>query len=149
MRKRLYLTASLIAIVLVVIAFSSCRTIKFVVPEIKDEQLCEPIVLDTGGIYTESDPFLLLNAEIDGSCLVVEVEYSGGCGGDTWTLAWNGNLMKSLPPKANIYLHLKDEDACREVVRKKVYFDISSIYNKGEVNLILKDFRGMLTYKPN
>ena len=86
--------------------------------------------------------------DVKGKCLEIEVEYSGGCGGDVWTLAWNGMLMKSLPPKANIYLHLKDEDACREVVRKKISFDISSIYNNMEVVLFLKDFRGELVYKP-
>src|SRR5687767_4876565 len=118
MSKQLYITASLIAIVLVMIASLSCKTVKNVNKASSAtgnaDTECLSIVLDADGAYTESDPFLLLNAEISGNCLVVEVEYSGGCGGDTWTLAWNGNLMKSLPPKANIYLHLKDEDACRE-----------------------------------
>lgn len=109
---------------------------------------CNPTILDTLGIYTKSDPFLLVGAELKGKYLEIEVEYSGGCGGDAWTLAWSGMLMKSLPPKANIYLHLKDDDACREIVRKKVSFDISSIYNKGEVILFLKDYRGDLVYKP-
>src|SRR5688500_5849208 len=126
MSKKLYLTASIIAIVLVMIASMSCKTVKNVDKTTSgngnNDTECLPIVLDTNGSYMESDPFLLVNAEINGKCLVAEVEYSGGCGGDTWTLAWNGNLMKSLPPKANIYLHLKDEDACRETVRKKVYF---------------------------
>jgi hypothetical protein len=153
MTKRLYATASLIAIVLVMIASMSCKTVKNADKAAStnnklDTLPCLPVVLDTNGKFTESDPFQLINAELNGKCLAIEVEYSGGCGGDTWTLAWTGALMKSMPPKANIYLHLKDEDACREVVRKKVYFDISSIYNKGEVVLMLKDFRGMLTYSP-
>src|SRR5688572_29764536 len=129
MSKRLYLTASLIAIVLVIVATSSCKTVKIAEDTVKagyvKDTTCLPVTLDTGGIYIESDPFQLINAELAEECLVIEVEYSGGCGGDTWTLGWNGMLMKSLPPKANIYLHLKDDDACREVVRKKVYFDIS------------------------
>jgi hypothetical protein len=146
--KKVYFTATAIAIVLVIFASYACRTAKFVAPSFMDGEPCDFITLDTGGTYLESDPFVLINAELNGKCLAIEVEYSGGCGGDTWTLAWNGNLMKSMPPKANIYLHLKDEDACREMVRKKLYFDISSIYNKGDVNLLLKDFRGMLTYQP-
>jgi hypothetical protein len=103
--------------------------------------------LDSENKFTESDPFLLVGASLTGKILEIEVEYSGGCGGDTWTLAWTGMLMKSLPPKANIYLHLKDEDACRTQVRKKLRFDISSVYSK-EVVLLLKDFRGELSYKP-
>lgn len=150
--KRFYFTAAIIAILLVVFAFSSCTTVKNTTKtniDKKDELTCTPIVLDTNGAYayTESDPFLLVGAELKGKCLEIEVEYSGGCGGDVWTLAWNGMLMKSLPPKANIYLHLKDDDACREVVRKKISFDISSIYTK-EVVLLLRDFRGVLTYMP-
>jgi hypothetical protein len=151
--KRLYFTAICIAIVLVTFALTSCRTVKFKVPEIKSEELpkdtvvIRPIILDRESKFTESDPFLLVGATLTGKILEIEVEYSGGCGGDTWTLAWTGMLMKSLPPKANIYLHLKDEDACRTQVRKKLQFDISSIYSK-EVVLLLKDFRGELTYKP-
>ncbi len=153
MSKRIYFTAAIIAIVLVIFAGYSCKTVKQntdkTTTKIDNNQVtCLPIVLDTGNTYAESDPFLLVNAAIEASCLMIEVEYSGGCGGDTWTLAWNGILMKSLPPKANIYLHLKDEDACRETVRKKLYFDISSIYKNQEVVLYLKDFRGMLTYTP-
>ncbi len=134
---------------LVIIILSACKTVRNNTNNVpvNNEPVCTLIVIDTGGIYASGDEFLLVGAELKGKCLEIEVEYSGGCGGDTWTLAWTGNLMKSLPPKANIYLHLKDEDACREVVRKKVSFDISSIYN-GEVILMLKDFRGVLTYKP-
>jgi hypothetical protein len=139
-------------LILAVILFSACKTVKTVStsttqPKNSDSLTCLPIVKDTTGRFAESDPFLLVGAELKGKCLEIEVEYSGGCGGDTWTLAWTGNLMKSLPPKANIFLHLKDEDACRETVRKKVSFDISSVYN-GEVVLMLKDFRGVLKYNP-
>jgi len=153
MSKRIYLTAAIIAIVLVIFAGYSCKTVKQntdknTVKVDSNNVECLPILLDTANAFTESDPFLLVNAEFLGNCLMIEVEYDGGCGGDTWTLAWNGMLMKSLPPKANIYLHLKDEDACRSKVRKKLYFDVSSIYNNQEVVLYLKDFRGMLTYKP-
>lgn len=141
-------------LILAFVFFSACKTVKTATtqstqPKNSDTLTCTPIVKDTAGLFTKSDPFLLVGAELKGKCLEIEVEYSGGCGGDTWTLAWTGNLMKSLPPKANIYLHLKDEDACRETVRKKVSFDISSVYNGGEVVLMLKDFRGILNYTPN
>lgn len=151
--KRFYFTAVLIAIVLVVFALSSCKTVKNNTTQTEtnktknDTLVINTIILDTGNAFSESDPFLLVGASLTGKILEIEVEYSGGCGGDTWTLAWNGMLMKSLPPKANIWLHLKDEDACREQVRKKLQFDISSVYSK-EVVLLLKDFRGELIYRP-
>ncbi len=140
------------ALGLVFVGFLSCKTTKFVTPVASENSdsnnvTCVPIVKDTAGIYLTSDSFLLVNAILTGKCLEIEVEYTGGCGGDEWTLGWRGILLKSLPPKANIYLHLKNNDPCRETVRKKVSFDISSIYN-GEVNLLLKDFRGVLVYKP-
>lgn len=143
--KKLYF-----ALGLVLVAFSACKTTKNNTTKHTnktDELVCKPIVKDISGIYVTSDEFLLVGATLNGKCLEIEVEYSGGCGGDEWTLAWTGMLMKSLPPKASIYLHLKDNDACRQVVRKKISFDISSIYD-GEVILLLKDFTGELRYKP-
>ena len=136
---------------LVLFAFFACKTVKHDSKNHinKNEDLiCKPIVKDTTSIYGQSDSFLLVGAELKGKCLEIEVEYSGGCGETEWTLIWTGVLMKSLPPKANIYLHLKSNDSCRELIRKKISFDISSIYN-GEVVLLLKDFRGVLTYKPD
>lgn len=135
------------ALVLVLFGATACKTVR-TNNTTAPETSCPAIVLDTNGTYLNSDEFLLVGAEVKGKCLEIEVEYSGGCGGDIWTLAWNGTLMKSLPPKANVYLHLKDNDNCRELVRKKVMFDISSIYNNAEVVIFLKDFRGELRYIP-
>lgn len=132
---------------LVFIAANSCKTTQSTNNNVP-ESSCPSIVLDKEGAYLTSDEFLLVGAEMKGKCLEVEVEYSGGCGGDVWTLAWDGSLMKSLPPKANVYLHLKDNDDCRQVVRKKVSFDVSSIYNNLEVVIYLKNFRGELRFKP-
>jgi len=158
MNRKFYFAATLIAIVLVIIAFSSCKTTK----EVKtrqdkttidnsvnggEERTIQKLVLDTAEIYTQTDSFLLVNAVLSGKILEIEVEYGGGCGGDSWTLAWNGMMMKSYPPKMNVYLHFKDEDNCRSIVRKKLYFDISSIHDK-EAIIYLKNFRGVLDYKP-
>lgn len=143
--KKLYFVFGLVLLFL-----TACKTVKNYSNDKANKNtdlLCVPIVKDTAGIYAQSDSFLLVGAELKGKCLEIEVEYSGGCGDTEWTLVWTGNLIKSLPPKANIYLHFKDNDSCRELIRKKISFDISSIYN-GEVVLLLKDFRGMLTYKP-
>ena len=153
MNRKLYLVATCIGIVLVVFAFSSCRTVKNSTnnelrkQDKKDSLAIIPIVKDTGNMYVQSDSYTLIGAELKGSILEIEVEYGGGCGGDVWTLAWTGMLMKSMPPKANIYLHLKDEDPCRALVRKKISFDISTVYH-GEVFLLLKEYSGVLDYKP-
>lgn len=132
---------------LVITTTMACKTVK-TTNESVPESSCPSIVIDKEGIFNSSDEFLLVGAEMKGKCLEIEVEYSGGCGGDIWTLAWDGSLMKSLPPKANVYLHLKDNDDCRQLVRKKVSFDVSSIYNNLEVVIFLKNFRGELRYKP-
>lgn len=143
--NRIFLFASIAVVSL------ACKTTKNnIIKDGSSETVnaCTPIVLDSVGTYKESDDFLLIGAEIQGKCIEIEVEYSGGCGGDEWTLSWTGNIMKSLPPKCQINLHLKDEDHCREVVRKKLKFDISSVYNKGEITFLLKNFRGELRYTP-
>lgn len=135
------------AFALVIVGSSACKTTRSTTQSLP-EAACPAIIKDVDGVYTQSDEFLLIGAEMKGKCLEIEVEYSGGCGGDVWTLAWNGTLMKSLPPKANIYLHLKDNDDCRQLVRKKISFDVSGIYNNQEVVIFLKDFRGELRYIP-
>jgi hypothetical protein len=70
----------------------------------------------------------LVDANLKGKCLWVDVEYSGGCGDASFEMLWDGSMMKSLPPQVNFILKLSDNDACRSVVKKSICFDVSSVY---------------------
>src|SRR5688572_8293018 len=112
--RQIYFIGACIISMLVVITVSSCRTVRGITEtrgttvdtvQSSNQVTCPPIVLDSEGKFIESDDYLLIGAQMVGKCVEIEVEYSGGCEGDKWTLAWDGMLMKSLPPKANIRLH--------------------------------------------
>lgn len=115
---------------------------------VKDVEKCNSVITDADRFSAgQTDPYTLKNAWMDGRYLMAEVEYGGGCGGATFDLVWNGMLMKSMPPKANVAILLKDEDYCKALVTDTLCFDVSSVY-KGECIFLLKDFRGVLQYKP-
>jgi len=115
--------------------------------EKKDSIACKTLVLDAERMNAGvTDAYTIMDARMNGPKLEIDVQYGGGCGEATFDLVWNGALMKSLPPKANIVLLMKDDDPCRALVTKTVCFDVSSVY-KGECVLLLKDFRGQLVYK--
>lgn len=114
----------------------------------KDSLVCTSLILDEKKFSEAvSDPFQLIDARIEGKMLKVDVEYGGGCGPADFELVWSGMLMKSLPPKASVKILLKDNDPCKALITKTVCFDISSVYT-GECTILLKDFRGVLQYKP-
>lgn len=85
------------------------------------------------------DPFTLKNAYVIDNMLYTEVTYSGGCTGANFQLAWNGMMMKSLPPKVVALLSFDDKDDCEAMVTKKIVFELDVLKEAGnEVILILQ-----------
>lgn len=76
-----------------------------------------------------SDPFRLLNANVDGDLLEIEVEYGGGCREHQFELIANPKaFMESEPVQANIYfLHENHDDLCKALVRKKYTFSLQPL----------------------
>lgn len=68
----------------------------------------------------------IVSAAVIAGVLVVDVEYGGGYFEHTFSLEWNGTMLKSVPPK--YWLNLVDEspyDPCRSIISRRLRFDIS------------------------
>lgn len=84
-----------------------------------------PVLLDTAKYGT--DAFEANNIRVSGDTLFLEAAYSGGCKNHVFTARHNGNYMKSMPPQLNINIdHQANGDACRELVRETLAFDLKS-----------------------
>lgn len=61
--------------------------------------------------------------------LVLRVSYGGGCFEHSFSLEWDGTIMKSNPPIAPLRLvDTSDErDPCKAIRTKDLYFDLSSL----------------------
>lgn len=75
----------------------------------------------------KQDPYTINNVSTYQTQIIVSLSYSGGCGEANFSANWNGMLMKSMPPKANISLNLDDQDDCESMVNEKIYIDIAPL----------------------
>ncbi|MCX7743817.1 MAG: hypothetical protein N2167_04540, partial [Flavobacteriales bacterium] len=65
----------------------ACKTSQ--TKESGNKPTCQSVVQDAELFQANSDPFTIIGASLDGKCLKIEVEYSGGCGEAEFTLVWN------------------------------------------------------------
>lgn len=95
------------------------------------------------------DFFTIREATIRGTNLVLSVEYSGGCGGANFGAAWNGMIMKSMPPKVSVMLTFDDQDQCEALIRKDIYVELSPLHEieSDKVVLSLSGYDESLLYK--
>lgn len=71
--------------------------------------------------------------EITNDTLSVFVAYSGGCKEHSWDLSTNGVYNKSHPPEINLCLkHTSNGDACRQLIRKEIKFNITKLRYRGK-----------------
>lgn len=77
--------------------------------------------------------------EIKGDTLIVEVQYGGGCQPHTFALYTNGSWLKSLPPKATVWLeHTTPEpDLCRALITETLKFNIKPLRYAGQPRVIV------------
>ena len=80
---------------------------------------------------------------IEGDVLTVGIGYSG-CPGSTFSAHFNGAWMKSLPPKAGIVIerHPAENDACRELQKQTIQFDLKTLRYEGQKKVIVKSSIG-------
>jgi hypothetical protein len=58
--------------------------------------------------------------------LKIVFSYSGGCLEHSFDLYTHGAMVKTLPPKFNLFLvNHQREDACRQMIEDSLFFDIS------------------------
>jgi len=98
----------------------------------------------------ETDPFRIISQTIHGDTLIMMVEYGGGCKEHEFKMNFTGAWMKSLPPKAELWLeHQNNDDNCRALVVKNLYFDLTPLKYAGSKNvklIINSDEEGVLQY---
>lgn len=138
-------------LVLLSLFFASCKTKELTTPIERQFPGTDEILR----LSTEADPdlkgqdiyfndFEIINAKQEGQWLVFETIYSGGCESHFFHANWDGRMMKSLPPQANIVVvHQHKSDLCRERITKKWAIDVRPFFERGEsevvVNLMSSD----------
>lgn len=101
----------------------------------------------------ENASFDILEASISGDILTLTVSYGGGCQEHQFNAYFNGIYMKSLPPKATIYIeHINNGDNCRKIVEETLRFDLSAVKYPGHsseytVMLGMNNYKDFLEYK--
>ncbi len=108
------------------------------------------VVIDNSTYQTiESDFYTLVNAEIEGDCLNVNISASG-CDGGTWvlTLVGSEDIAEAMPPQRYLKLALANNEACLAVFNKEQSFDLTGLKIDGanEVLLNIEDFPEPLSY---
>ena len=82
----------------------------------------------------KTDPLSFISAKIDGDCLVLTLQYGGGCKEHQIDLA----LIQSecgtppLPPPTFEIRHNANDDVCKALITKEYSFDISGIRENGK-----------------
>ncbi|MFK8046468.1 MAG: hypothetical protein AB8B72_13310 [Crocinitomicaceae bacterium] len=93
--------------------------------------------------FKDSESYSILDVNLQGNVLQLDISYSGGCEEHNFELVGSAFIMKSSPPKRIIKLyHHKNEDNCRELIFETLYFDISKLaYHSGEIILQIEQFK--------
>jgi hypothetical protein len=155
MRNSILLSTGLILISTMV--FMSCRTAKNVTkpnPEttVQKDSISTIHVGSDLSLPDTNDAFSILNVALKGDILEIEVSYGGGCREHDFDLQFNGLYKKSMPAQAAIWLvHENQGDACRAMIQKKLYYNISSIRNPsgkpGELHISLAGWNDRIVYR--
>lgn len=75
-----------------------------------------------------SDPYEIIDLNLENLLLSIEVSYSGGCKQHVFNLYWDRFMAKSIPPLVTLYLvHNSNEDRCEALIKEKLTFDISPL----------------------
>ena len=95
-------------------------------------------IVDDVSIYTRNNSeTTILKASIEGSILVLNISFNGGCEIHDFELIGSEVLLKSNPPVREVKLiHNANNDDCRELVKKELKFDVSKF--KSEKAVMLK-----------
>lgn len=102
--------------------------------------LTKQLIIDPAADMSNSgDAFMIENLGIEGSTLIINVSFSGGCKDHVFDLYFNGMYAKSLPVQATLNLkHTGNGDACRELVSRELKFDISKMKAPGGNTIVVK-----------
>ncbi len=118
--------------------------------EVESNCAGQGVVVDSGFFESsESDGFELINAEITGNCLTVDIS-SSGCDGNTWSLVLvdSGIITESNPEQRFLKLVFSNEEDCLAVIGQTRVFDLSAIQIEGSnsINLNFEEQEESLIY---
>lgn len=109
---------------------------------------CIPIIQDRKAAMTAKakSPDFLISAvrPTQNGCFDVEISYTG-CDEDTFGVYWNGAVMKSMPPRATLFMRRAEGGDCKKKVQKTVSFDCAPMSIHGKKMMItVNDFKEMV-----
>jgi hypothetical protein len=100
-----------------------------------------------GDARQKTDYYTITSAEIQGSLLFLEVEYSGGCGLHQFEFVGDRAISKSLPPQRSVkLLHDNGDDQCEALVSQSIEVDITDLASGNEIILNLFGYNEPLKF---
>lgn len=130
-------------LILMLGALTSCD--KFPLP-----LLCGTPIIINSELFQEApnDAFRFSNAQIDGDCLELIIQYGGGCGDVELKLIGAEEVAESFPPQRAIRLSLEDNDFCEALVTDTLRYDLklARVFGVNEVFLNLEGWNEPILY---
>lgn len=81
-----------------------------------------------------SDPFVILNAQVQGDELQLKVQYSGGCNEHTFALIGPLTIPTGTPTPILSYLHHSaNGDACEALINRDLVFDLTPLKGRWQI----------------
>jgi|TARA_B100000795_G_C22722834_1_gene408201 hypothetical protein len=120
-------------------SFISCKTFT---PRYKDTNgYTKELIFDKSFKFaSDLNKIAILDCNLKGDVLEINVKYSGGCEDHSFNLVFDEMWKKSMPPKVSLYLEHKDgDDLCKSNIKKTVRFNIKKLkkhYNEVHINLV-------------
>ncbi len=98
-----------------------------------------------------ASPLQIIDADVLGDTLAIQISYSGGCRTHEFQLLDTGIATKSIPPQHLLSLvHVLSDDPCEAFLTRILFFDLLPLKNKyenlGSVALRIGGLNGMPLY---
>lgn len=109
-------------------------------PESVEKPACAPLVITSFQALEDSVKLQVatpLEVIQDGSCLRIRYQYSG-CDEGTAMLVWNGIVLKSYPPQANLVLYADDTGPCDRLIEAFGEFDLGVLQQHSDSLVVLR-----------
>ncbi|MFN4299014.1 MAG: hypothetical protein ACK4EX_04675 [Thermaurantimonas sp.] len=120
-------------------------------PESVEKPACTPMVIKAFQAVEDSVKVQVatpLEVVQEGLCLRIRYQYSG-CNEGAAMLVWNGIMLKTYPPQANLSVYVDDTGPCDRLIEGFGEFDLSlfSNYSDSLVVLRIRDYPDRVRFK--
>ena len=101
----------------------------FLIASCKDDNLsCPSLTIHTATPSNSGDSYSFQMVNVVNNCLHLIVSYGGGCANHDFEMRWNGALMESMPPQAQLILyHNGNQDLCDAIISEHLFFDLNEL----------------------